>query len=106
MSRRRFRRTKTTAQEGGGDEAGTGEQIDHEERLAHQLDADLKQARADLERLNADTLQVARQFEGEAAARAEAEAAVELLRRENEQLLAEIDELRARLARKEGAEPD
>lgn len=106
MSRRPFRRSKTTAQEGGGDEAGTGERIDHEERLAHQLDADLKQARADLERLNADTLQVARQFEGEAAARAEAEAAVELLRRENEQLLAEIDELRARLARKEGAEPD
>jgi chromosome segregation ATPase len=106
MSRRPFRRSKTTAQEGGGDEAGTDEQIGDEESLAHQLDAELEQARAELERLSADTLQVARQFEGEAAARAEAEAAVERLRRENEQLLAEIDELRARLARKEADGPN
>jgi DNA anti-recombination protein RmuC len=104
MSRRPFRRSRTTAQEGDG-EAGTDEQIDHEESLAHQLDAELERAREELKRLSADTLQVARQFEGEAAARAEAEAAVERLRRENEQLLAEIDELRARLARKAGAEP-
>lgn len=74
-------------------------------RPFRQVDAELEQARAQLERLNADALQVARQFEGEAAARAEAEAAVDLLRRENAQLLEEIDELRARLARKEGAEP-
>jgi chromosome segregation ATPase len=74
-------------------------------RPSRQVDAELEQARAQLERLNADALQVARQFEGEAAAHAEAEAAVDLLRRENAQLLEKIDQLRARLARKEGAEP-
>jgi chromosome segregation ATPase len=72
-------------------------------RPFRQVDAELEQARAQLERLNADALRVAREFEGEAAARAEAEAAVDVLRRENAQLLEEIDELRARLARKDGA---
>jgi chromosome segregation ATPase len=62
------------------------------ERLVSEL-------RSELERLNQQTLEVARQFESEAAARAEAEAVAELLRREHAQLLAEADELRTRLAR-------
>jgi chaperonin cofactor prefoldin len=76
------------------------------EATARRLDAELEQVRSELERLNADALEVARHFEGEAAARADAEAVAEQLRRENAQLLVEIDELRARLASKETAEPE
>jgi chromosome segregation ATPase len=102
MSWKPFRRTQrmTEAAEGDG-----GDQREDDEPAARRLDAELEQARAELERLNADTLEVARHFEGEAAARAEAEAAAEQLRRENAQLLAEIDELRTRLTRKEAAGP-
>ncbi len=106
MPRRPFRRPQATTPPVDGDAAAAPDPGTGEEALARRLDAELDQARTQLERLNADTLQVARQFEGEAAARAEAEAAAELLRRENAQLLAEIDELRARLARKEADGPD
>ncbi len=99
MSWKPFRRTQRTT------ETAQGAAREDDEVAARRLDAQLEQARAELERLNTDALEVARHFEGEAAARAEAEAAAERLRRENAQLLAEIDELRARLARKEAAGP-
>jgi hypothetical protein len=102
MPRRPFGRTRQTGQEAERGATGSSEV---QSALAQRLDGELEQARAQLERLNADALAVARQFEGEAAARAEAEAVVETLRRENAQLLIEIDQLRARLARDEGTQP-
>lgn len=60
--------------------------------------------RNQLEALNAQTLQVALQFEREAAARAEAEAVADVLGTETSRLQAEADELRARLASEQSAD--
>jgi chromosome segregation ATPase len=68
------------------------------ERRLSEAEQTVTALRAELDRLNQQTLEVARQFEHEAAARAEAEAVAELLRREYAQLIAEADELRRRLA--------
>lgn len=105
MSWKPFRRTRRTTDTAEGDAVDPDEDREDDEATARRLDAELEQARADLERLNADALEIARHFEGEAAARAEAEAAAEQLRRENTQLLAEIDELRSRLGREEAPGP-
>jgi hypothetical protein len=105
MSWKPFRRTRRTTDTAEGDAGDPREDRQDDEATARRLDLELEQVRAELERLNADTLEVARHFEGEAAARAEAEAVAEELRRENTELLAEIDELRSRLGRDEAPGP-
>lgn len=67
-----------------------------EHRLA-EAEQTVAALRAELKRLNEHTLAVARQFEQEAAARAEAEAISEVIRNEHAQLVAQTAALRTKL---------
>lgn len=58
--------------------------------------------RAELKRLNEHTLAVARQFEQEAAARAEAEAISDVIRNEHAQLLEQTAALQTKLEESRG----